>query len=338
MMNSEEIGPIDVVIAWVDGNDPKHRRKMETILGGKSREKIPGADNTRFGNVNELKYSLLSIFTFASFVRKVFIVTDEQDPQVAPYINTYFPERLSDIRIVDHKEIFRGYEKFLPTFNSRSIESVIWRIEGLSDNFVYLSDDMFLVKEIRPEDWFIDRMPVMRGKWLAAPFFRNVWNGLRKGVHKSILNNEDFQPKPSFHVGQWNAAALLGFKWRYFFSSHTPHAMKRETVENFFLKNPDILQKQIAYKFRHNEQFNYASLTYHLEILNGNQNFAKPAFSFLHPYGRKQGYIDKKLKKCEENPELIYMNIQSLELCEKRDQDKLIGWMEKNLKLSDSKS
>jgi hypothetical protein len=332
-MDARNKEPIDAVITWVDGNDPKHRIKLEKTLGGKARKQIPGAELTRFGNVNELKYSLLSIFTFAPFVRKIFIVTDDQDPVVDPYINKFFPERLKDIRIVDHKEIFRGYENFLPTFNSRSIESLIWRIEGLADNFIYFNDDVFLVKKTRPEDWFIDNMPVMRGKWLAAPLFRNIWNRLRKGVHKSILNIEDFQPKPSFHVGQWNAAALLGFQWRYFFSSHTPHTMNRKTVEDFFLKNPDILEKQISYKFRHNEQFNYASLTYHLEVLGGNQNFAKPAFAFLHPYGRNEGYIDKKLRKCEENPQLIFMNIQSLELCERKDQEKIIGWMEKNLRL-----
>jgi hypothetical protein len=129
-MDSEKQGQIDAVITWVDGNDPKHQLKLEEALGGKSRKKIPGADNTRFGNANELKYCLLSIFTFAPFIRKIFIVTDQQDPNVIPYVKKHIPERVIDIRIVDHQEIFRGYEKYLPTFNSRSIESVIWRIEG----------------------------------------------------------------------------------------------------------------------------------------------------------------------------------------------------------------
>ena len=331
-MDSEKQGQIDAVITWVDGNDPKHQLKLEQALGGKSRKKIPGADNTRFGNANELKYCLLSILTFAPFIRKIFIVTDEQDPNVIPFIKQDFPERVNDIRIVDHQEIFRGYEKYLPTFNSRSIESVIWRIEGMADNFVFFSDDMFLVKEIKPEDLFVQNRPVMRGTWLLTPVLRKAWNSLRKGVNKNILNNPDFQPKPSFHFGQWNAAALLGFKWRYFFSSHTPHAVSKKTLETYFKENPEILENQISYKFRHNDQFNFASLTYHLEIRSGNTNFAKPIFSFLHPYGRKEGYVDRKIKKCVENPEIKFMNVQSLELCKKSDQEKIISWMERNLK------
>lgn len=332
-MDSEKQGPIDAVITWVDGNDPIHRMKLDKALGGKSRKKIPGADNTRFGNVNELKYSILSILTFAPFIRKIFIVTDQQDPNFYPYINKYFPERLDDIRIVDHLEIFRGYEQFLPTFNSRSIESVLWRIEGLSDNFIFLSDDMFLVKEIKPEELFVHNKPVMRGTWLLTPVLRKAWDSIRKGVNKNILDNPDFQPKPSFHMGQWNAAAVAGFKLRYYFSSHTPHAVNKKTLEKFFKENPEILEHQISYKFRHNDQFNFASLTYHLEIRSGNRNYAKPIFSFLHPHGRREGYVEKKIKKCQDDPKVKFMNVQSLELCEKNDQEKIIKWMEGNLKL-----
>jgi hypothetical protein len=325
--------PIDAVITWVDGNDPKHQAKLEKALGNKSRKHIPGADTTRFGNANELKYSILSILRFAPFIRKIFIVTDEQDPGVFPDILKYFPERIQDVSIVDHKEIFKGYEQYLPVFNSRSIEAVIWRIPGLADRFIFLSDDMFLVKELKPEDLFVNGNAVMRGTWLPAPFLRNAWNAIRKNVNRHLLNNPDFQPKPSFHIGQWNAAAILGFKWRYFFSSHTPHTVNRKIAEAFFKENPEILEKQISYKFRHNNQFNCASLYYHLEIRNGNQNFAKPSFVFLHPYGRRRGYIEKKLKTCESNPDIIFMNIQSLEKCDQIDQEKLIGWMEKNLSL-----
>lgn len=325
--------PIDAVITWVDGNDPIHQAKLEKALGNKSRKHIPGADKTRFGNANELKYSILSILRFAPFIRKIFIVTDEQHPEVFPDIQKYFPERLQDVSIVDHKEIFKGYEQYLPVFNSRSIEAVIWRIPGLADRFIFLSDDMFLVKELKPEDLFVNGNAVMRGTWLPAPFLRNAWNNIRKNVNRHLLNNPDFQPKPSFHIGQWNAAAILGFKWRYFFSSHTPHTVNRKSAEAFFKENPEILEKQISYKFRHNNQFNCASLYYHLEIRNGNQNFAKPSFVFLHPYGRRRGYIEKKLKTCESNPDIIFMNIQSLEKCDQADQEKLIGWMEKNLSL-----
>ncbi len=325
--------PIDAVITWVDGNDPVHQAKMKSLIQGKSRKHIPGAAKTRFGNANELRYSVLSILKFAPFIRNVFIVTDEQNPDIHPTIEKYFPERLEDVQIIDHREIFKGYEQYLPTFNSRSIEAMLWRIPGIADQFIFLSDDMFLIKALRPEDLFFKSRPVLRGIWLIRPVLRNIWNTVRIILHHDILNNKDFQPKPSFHLGQWNAARILGFKSRYFFSSHTPHTVNKKNAETYFRKNPKVLENQIKHRFRHYVQFNCAAFYYHLEILSGNYNFKSPSFVFMHPFGRAQGYIDKKLHRCEIDGNALFLNVQSLELCPSEDQQKVISWLQKTLQL-----
>jgi hypothetical protein len=223
--------------------------------------------------------------------------------------------------------------EFLPTFNSRSIEALLWKIEDISEHFFFLSDDMFLIRPTKPTDFFVADQPVMRGTWLLRPVLRNIWNQLRTFYHHQIISNEAFQPKPSFHVGQWNAAHQLGFQARYFFSSHTPHTVKKSLVARYFNENPEVLIGQIKHAFRHNDQFNCAAFYYHLSINDGNQEFAKPSFVFLHPFGRGNGYIDRKLKKAEENSNAIFMNIQSLELCAADEQEQIIQWMKDNLSL-----
>jgi hypothetical protein len=168
--------PVDVVIAWVDGDDPKLAEKRSRYLPGARITTSSGAHSTRFASSNEIRYCVLSILRFAPFVRNVFIVTDEQDPGIDNDVKKYFPERAESLRIVDHREIFEGFEKYLPTFNSISIANMIWRIRGLSDNFVYFNDDTFLVRPLKPEDWFIEGRPVMRGRWVPAPLPRELWN------------------------------------------------------------------------------------------------------------------------------------------------------------------
>ncbi|TVP49006.1 MAG: capsular biosynthesis protein [Mongoliibacter sp.] len=325
--------PIDAVITWVDGNDPIHQSKMDNALKGKTRKYIPGAEKTRFGNANELKYSTLSLLKFAPFIRKIFIVTDSQYPNIQDDIEKTFPDRVNDVQVIDHKEIFRDHLEFLPTFNSRSIEALLWKIKDLSENFIYLSDDMFVIRPLKPQDLFLEGRPVMRGKWLVRPVLRNLWNALNTKMQHKLLKNKAFQPKPSFHIGQWNSAKALGFKWSYFFSSHTPHAVNKNTLKNYFDKHPDILTNQVKYKFRHNSQFNCASFFYHLEIKSGNTNFARPSFISLHPFNRWDGYIEKKLNRCESNSKLLFINIQSLELCSEENQKKLKEWLWKNLGL-----
>ena len=65
--------PIDVVVPWVDGNDSKHKKKINSYFNDKDIARIPGAYSTRFVSVNEIKYCILSILKFAPFVRITFI-------------------------------------------------------------------------------------------------------------------------------------------------------------------------------------------------------------------------------------------------------------------------
>jgi len=326
--------PIDVVIAWVDGSDPGLAEKRNSYLG-KSDSSKPGsgAHLTRFASINEIRYCVLSIMKFAPFVRNIYIITDEQDPDLYDDIRLYYPERIKSFRIVDHKEIFSGFEDSLPTFNSISIGNMIWRIKGLSDNFVYFNDDTFLIKETEPGDWFRNGKPVMRGKWVPAPFPRILWNKIRLGIMKHLLRNHDFQPRASFHLGQWNSAYLAGYRMKYFTNSHTPHPVEKKLIEDYFNTNRKVFEKNIAYRFRDRSQFTFIALSNHLQLLSGNRQVETPGVAYLQPYGRSKDYIEKKIRICENDTTIKFLCVQSLDLCEKNQQDEIFNWMEKILGL-----
>ncbi|MBN1159021.1 MAG: Stealth CR1 domain-containing protein [Bacteroidales bacterium] len=323
--------PIDAVIAWVDGSDQRLAEKKKSYLKGKEDSKHPGAHPTRFASLDEIRYCVLSIFRFAPFVRNLFIITDNQDPNLYEDIKTYFPERLNSLRIVDHTEIFEGFEDHLPTFNSISIGNMIWRIKGISENFVYFNDDTFLIRKTEPEDWFKDNRPLLRGKWVAAPVLRILWNTAKKAVNKYLLNHADFQPRASFHMGQWHSASLLGFKFRYFANSHTPHTVELKTIEEFYGRNMQLLVKNITYRFRNYCQHTFISLSNHLQLLHGNRQIIKPELSYMQPYKRSVNYIDEKIKVCENDQRIKFVCVQSLEMCGKESQEKVFRWMDQIL-------
>lgn len=118
---SESIRDMDAVITWVDGNDPKHRKKWKKHKK-KNRnvdnELLTGRDKTRFVNKGELQYCLYSIRKFAQWIRKIFLVTDNQIPV---FIDEEFIKE-HNVIIVNHHTIFESYEWALPTFNSRTLE------------------------------------------------------------------------------------------------------------------------------------------------------------------------------------------------------------------------
>ena len=325
--------PVDIVIAWVDGDDPRLVEKRNRYLSGGPVTTASGAHPTRFASSNEIRYCVLSILRFAPFVRNIFIVTDEQDPGIDADVRKYFPGRTGSIRIVDHREIFEGFEQYLPTFNSISIANMIWRINGLSDNFVYFNDDAFLVRPVRTEDWFINGRPVMRGRWVPAPLPRELWNHGRTFIQRKILGNRSFEPRASFHAAQWNAAVKLGFRFRYFTNAHTPHPVNRTSVEKYLSENIPMLEKNISYRFRDYSQFTFISLANHLQLLEGNRNIARPDLVYMKPVNRPEAYVEDKIRHCETHPEIRFMCAQSLDMCPASYQERLFGWLGKVLQL-----
>lgn len=323
--------PIDAVITWVDGNDPAHREKMKLFLENVDRSKIPGAHPTRFGSVNEIKYCVLSIFKFAPFVRNVYIVTDEQDPMLYDTISEHFPERLDSLKIVDHKEIFRGYEHVLPTFNCRPIESMIWRINGLAEKFIYFNDDIFLVRHTRAEDFFINNRPVIRGNWLLWPWYRLLWKKIQTFIKRRLQSDHNFQPKPSYHLGQWSAATKLGYKFKYLYFNHTPMPINRLTAERFFNNNKPLVEKNLVEKFKSHDQFIFISALFHQEIREGNKNLKNLQAIYVNPRSRPKKYIEKKIRRCETNSRVKFLCLQSLDMRSEHEQHIAFDWLEQNL-------
>lgn len=141
-MHKENNNPIDFVYTWVDGatNAALHQQSIPSDRRGGS---------NRFRNNQELLQSIESVRCYASFVRKIFIITaDEQFP------DWYRPACYPEIQFVHHSSIFGEYADLLPIFNSHSVEAMIPRIADLAEQFVYFNDDMFLGANVQPTDFF----------------------------------------------------------------------------------------------------------------------------------------------------------------------------------------
>lgn len=168
---------IDIVYMWVNGNDPQWQKKFNDYI--KQTTDDPSIQcKGRYANNDELKYSLRSISQYAPWIRKIFIVTDNQEPD---WLNTSSPK----IQIVDHTEIMPA--ESLPCFNSSLIEHFLYKIPGLSEHFLIANDDTYLNKPVTSEDFFTpDGIPIVRLK--RKPFRRLRW-WYRKTLSKRPLMN-----------------------------------------------------------------------------------------------------------------------------------------------------
>ncbi len=258
---------IDAVITWVNGDDEVHRIKRLNALSARAgefkNELITGRDRTRFLDNGELEYCILSIHKFAPWIRKIHLVTDNQVPEfLTPDLQSKY-----NVNIVDHKEIFESYDWALPTFNTRTIETGLWRIPGLAPYFIYFNDDFIITKEVRPNHFFRDGKVVLRGHWSSlknyGPFRLKI-NDLFSIAAKRILGITR-----SMHLLlQIRSASYAGLKNSFFRAPHVPHPVRTETLKKFFSENPHLFNNNIKYRFRNTDQFSAIFLANHLEIKN----------------------------------------------------------------------
>ncbi|KIQ71343.1 hypothetical protein [Wenxinia marina] len=235
---------------------------------------------TRFAQQGEIYVAVASLLRFAPFVRRIHIVTDAQRP---PLIDAFTEAGLCTpdrIRIVDHREIFAGFEEALPTFNSRSIETMCWRIEGLAPTYLYLNDDFFLAAPTTPSDMFDPAGRLrLQGRWLSSlpERLRLAARPLRRLAGQKV-------PRPNYRAFQARAAALARYRRRYLRVDHHPHPIRRQTLADWLGARPDLLRAQIAPRFRDAAQFHAISLANHLDLAAGRAVVTGPAdFAYLAP-------------------------------------------------------
>lgn len=139
--------PIDIVVPWVDDTDPIWLEKKERFTGVEVKE---GNTNVRYRDWDTLKYWFRGVEKFAPWVRYVYFITDNQKPE---WLNTDHPK----LKWVKHTDFIPN--EYLPTFSCQAIEWNLHRIDGLSENFVYFNDDVFLINNTVPDDFFVNGLP-----------------------------------------------------------------------------------------------------------------------------------------------------------------------------------
>lgn len=222
----EFLGDIDIVYTWVDGDDADWQASFQHWAAVAGHE-VPAAafDPARFRNRDELKYSLRSVWAYCGWVRNIYIVTSGQVPE-------WLVED-SRVRVVPHSEILP--EDALPTFNSHAIESALHRIDGLAEHFVYLNDDVFIGRSLRPEAFFTP-------------------NGLPLVFQSTArVHGAEYVDSLAVDTAALRARALLLERFGRVVSSkplHAPFSLRRSVIGALVDDFPDVVRLTESSRFR----------------------------------------------------------------------------------------
>lgn len=316
-----DLQPVDAVITWVDGADPVHTEKLNRHLeeiGERPRSALP----TRFSDAGELTYCVMGLLKYAPWLRRIHIVTDAQTPTLMNWLaTTPFADK---VRIVDHREIFSGYEHYLPTFNTRSISAMLWRIEGLAEQYIYLNDDFVVVRPLQPEDFFRDGKVVLRGHWHST-----LWGRLREWfAERSAPAQGRKNLRAKYLISQKVAARIAGFTGRYFQVEHNPHPFLRTHMEAFSKRESDLFNRQISFKLRSLDQYTAESLSAHLELAEGNAIIDNRLQTLqVKPVSQNRWRIKRKLKRAAKQKTTAFVCVQSMDKATNRVRDMVYAWL-----------
>lgn len=319
---------IDAVIAWVDGADPAHQKKLHAWLGTVAKVNRGAADPTRFGDCGEIEYCVASLLRYAPWLRRIHIVSDAQTPAlIARLRGTAFESR---VQVVDHRVIFAGYEQFLPTFSSLSIETMLWRIPGLAERFIYLNDDFQLLRAVATEDFFRDGGVVLRGKWRGGAA-RHLGQRLKSFLLR-VLGRSGKPAAASNHTAQQKTAAMIGFRERYFQVPHCPHPMRRTLLAAYFAEHPEALADNLAYRLRAEEQFLLVGLADHLELKAGTARIDNRLKTLrLKPRSGQLGTLSRQLAGADADLQLAFGCVQSLDLTSAPARRLVFDWLDRRI-------
>ena len=301
-----EIPNIDLVYLWVDGNDPKWQAKRNAFLERKVENSL-SSFNGRYVNNDELKYSLRSVERYAPWIRKIFIVTDDQTPE---WLDIENPK----IKIIDHKEILPA--ESLPCFNSNVLEHFLYKISNLSEYFILSNDDTFFNKIVSPTTFFgKDGFPIIR--LTRKPFRRFRWF-LREQIFKN--------PHKLYSKALFNAAELVKQKFGFFYNGLPHHNIDSYLKSDCIRVAEQIFKNEIDHtKMNHIRNANdiqrivysYVALAEkrgHLRYVSNDES--------LHIHIQKDRHFEK-LKKF--NPTFFCIN--DTEYADDNDRMKLKVWL-----------
>ena len=258
---------IDAVITWVDDKDPEWRQQKDMYMeaAGKSTD----TRASRYRDFGTLKYLFRSIEKYAPWINSIYFVTNGQRPEWLNLDN-------SKIKCIDHKVFLK--DENLPTFSSQAIDTNFWRIEGLSEHFIYFNDDMFLTSPVSENDFFINGLPVdmfserpiFTSNLVASHNMLNIIATLGKYYdRKEVLKNN----RAKVLCPKYGLLFFYNLIWYFFpfkkfcglYMNHLPMSYLKSEMKKVYLRDQEIFDLTSSHRFRDISDinqfiFNYESL------------------------------------------------------------------------------
>lgn len=154
----------------------------------------------------------------------------------------------------------------LPIFNASAIEMNIHRIEGLAEHFLYMNDDMFIGRPLKPEAFFKNGLPCVNGSEQIIAPIRITEAARHMALNDVGVINDHFKKKLQLRknrgkyihpcYGLRDNIKTLALRIAYpdyfvgFKNKHAVSPFLKQTFEEIWAAEPNLLMNISRNKFR----------------------------------------------------------------------------------------
>lgn len=245
---------IDIVMPWVDGSDQKwqaEKNKYSSMSG--SHDGV-----NRYRDWDLLRFWFRGVEKYMPWVNKIHFVTWGHIPS---WLNKDNPK----LNIVNHRDYIP--DKYLPVFSSHPIELNMHRIEGLAEHFIYFNDDTYAVDYLEPESFFKLGLPADTVKEVPLRFYPG---GIDHIIGNDMITiNKNFDKAAVIKKQRKNWFSIKNIKptiknlymrpvkgFSAFDNPHLPVPFLKETLEEIWENESELMEKTCSHKFRSDEDVN----------------------------------------------------------------------------------
>lgn len=259
---------IDAVYLWVNDQDPAWQSKRAKFQP--KSEVTVASSKSRFRQFDELLVSIQLLAANAPFIRKVFVVVDDQQPKLDS-IKFDLP---FEVELVNHTDFIP--KEFLPTFNSRAITAHLHKIAGLSERFLYLNDDVFIGRPSLEKNWF-------DGERLQLRFTETRFPAQSSLATNEVLYQARWKTKSLADAKGWNVSDRM--------PEHAPYPLTKSIMAAIWKLFPDDLKAASASRFRSHDSVLPELLAFYYAIGNDLASTPKNSNYKYVPMNEKVGIL-----------------------------------------------